>query len=389
MRLDDWRPHLLRTRDGGKTWTEIVDGIAGGTTRVIREDPKTRGLLFAGTEQTVFVSFDDGDHWQSLRINMPATSIRDLVVHDDDLIAGTHGRGFWVLDDIEPLRQAKSTSALLRPARAWRVRGNMNTDTPFPPDEPGGPNPPDGAVIDYVLPSAAKSVKISILNGSEVIRTFDSADKVEPPKDSGNIPWYWIRPQRVPSTAAGMHRFVWDLHYTPLPGKPQYPIAATPYDTPPAPSSPWVMPGNYTVQLTVDGQTMSAPLTVAMDPRVKSSNDALAQQFKLSKELYDAIGKLNAAIGDVRTRRDAAKGAKSGESALDALLGAQGENDFPPQRPAPGQPPTLNSVATTMRALMSAIESADVAPTPALARAVEEMRKQFGDVMKRYEALPR
>jgi len=395
MRLDDWRPHLLRTRDGGKTWSEIVDGITGGTMRVIREDPKTRGLLFAGSEQAVFVSFDDGDHWQSLRINMPATSIRDLVVHDDDLVAGTHGRGFWVLDDIEPLRQARSAASLLRPARAWRVRNNLNTDTPFPPDEPAGPNPPDGAVIDYVLPAAAHSVKIAILNGEEVVRTFDSGEKVEPPKDSGNIPWYWIRPLRVPPVTAGMHRFVWDLHYTPLAGRPQYPISATPYDTPPAPTSPWVMPGNYTVRLTIDGQASDAPLSVAIDPRVKTPHEGLAQQFTLSKELYDDLVKLNAAITDLRARRDASKSAtgaaqsaKSGESALDALLGAQPEDSGPPRAGA-GQAPTLNGVAATMRSLMSALQEADVAPPSQIVRAVETTRGQFNDVMKRYQELPR
>ena len=157
LRLDDLRPHILRTRDGGKTWTEIVTGIPDNeNVNAVREDPKRKGLLFAGTERTVYVSFDDGDHWQSLRLNLPATSVRDLTVKDNDLAIGTHGRGFWILDDITPLRQLDDkvlagNAYLFEPELAYRVRWNMNTDTPLPPDEPAGQNPPDGAILDYYL----------------------------------------------------------------------------------------------------------------------------------------------------------------------------------------------------------------------------------------------
>jgi hypothetical protein len=156
LRLDDLRPHILRTHDGGKTWTEIVNGIPDGApVNVVREDPKRKGLLFAGTETQVYVSFDDGDHWQSLRLNMPATSIRDLIIKDNDLCVGTHGRGFWILDDITPLRQidarTESADTLFAPEPALRVRWDMNTDTPLPPEVPAGQNPPDGAIIDYWL----------------------------------------------------------------------------------------------------------------------------------------------------------------------------------------------------------------------------------------------
>ena len=161
LRLDDMNPHIYRTHDGGKTWKEIVNGIPGGApVSVVREDPKRKGLLFAGSETQVYVSFDDGDHWQSLRLNMAASSVRDLVIKDDDLVVGTHGRGIWILDDITPLRQIDATTAqqdvvLFKPQTAWRVRWNMNTDTPLPPDEPTAPNPPEGAIIDYYLKSAA------------------------------------------------------------------------------------------------------------------------------------------------------------------------------------------------------------------------------------------
>jgi photosystem II stability/assembly factor-like uncharacterized protein len=295
FRLNDLRPHIYRTRDGGKSWTHIAQGIpAEGIVNVVREDPKTRGLLFAGTENAVYVSFDDGAQWQPLRLNMPATSIRDLVVHEDDIAVATHGRGFWILDDIEPLRQARSANTLLAPQRAWHVRWNKNTDTPLPADEPAGQNPPDGAILDYVLAAPASLVTLEILNpDGALVRRYASNDPVEPVQDTANVPWYWIRPQRVPSAAAGMHRFVWDLHYPPLPQpRPSYPIAAVPFETAPTPTSPWVLPGTYTVRLTVDGKTSTQPLIVAMDPRVKTPRAGLEEQFHLSMQVYGWMQRL-------------------------------------------------------------------------------------------------
>src|SRR5438132_2078598 len=307
FRLDDLRPHIYRTLDGGKAWTQIINGIVDGSiVNVVREDPKTRGLLFAGSEQAVYVSFDDGDHWQSLRLNMAPSSIRDLAVHGDDLIAATHGRGFWILDDIEPLRVAPpSSAAFLFPiANAWRFRWNKNTDTPLPPDEPAGQNPPDGAIIDYFLsgapPSSVASLEI-LDSAGKLVRQYASTDIAEEPKDTGQIPWYWIRPTRVLSAAPGMHRFVWDLHYTPAPGvRPSYPIAAVAFNTAPSPTSPWVMPGTYTVKLTANGKSVTRPLVVKMDPRVKTPIEGLRQQFTLSKEMYDGIVTASAALTQLR-----------------------------------------------------------------------------------------
>src|SRR5208337_854189 len=170
LRLDDMRPHILRTHDGGKTWTEIVSGIPDGApVDVVREDPQRKGLLLAGTERQVFVSFDDGDHWQSLRLNMPATSVRDLQIKGDDLIAAAHGRGFWILDDIAPLREllqalmnSNDVTFLFNPAVAMRVRWNTYSDTPMPPDEPAAENPPDGAIIDYLLSALPRDVTVDI-----------------------------------------------------------------------------------------------------------------------------------------------------------------------------------------------------------------------------------
>jgi photosystem II stability/assembly factor-like uncharacterized protein len=290
FRLDDIRPHIYRTTDGGKSWTHITNGIPdAGIVNVVREDPKTKGLLFAGTEREVYVSSDNGDHWQSLRLNMPASSIRDLVLHEDDVVVGTHGRGFWILDDIEPLRQ--SPALLYKPQRAWRYRWNKNTDTPLPADEPAGQNPPDGAIIDYYLASPAAAVTLEILDANNtLVRRYTSRDVAPPPADTGNVPWYWIRPTLTLATTKGMHRFVWDLHYTPVPPKtPSYPISAIPFNTPPDYSSPWVLPGTYTVRLTADGKTATQPLIVQMDPRVPTSRAGLEQQFALSMRVYEAL----------------------------------------------------------------------------------------------------
>ncbi len=390
FRLDDLRPHILRTKDGGKTWTEIVDGIASGAiVNVVREDPKTRGLLFAGSETQVWVSFDDGDRWQSLRQNMPATSIRDLVLKDDDVVVGTHGRGFWILDDIEPLRQARSQSALLKPAKAYRFRWNKNTDTPLPPDEPAGQNPPDGAILDYVLAAPAKSVALEILDAAgKLVRRYSGADKAEAPKDFANVPWYWIRPPRVLSTAPGGHRFVWDLHYTPLPeAQTVYPIAAVAYNTAPIPTGPWVMPGDYTVKLTVDGKSSTQPLRVVMDPRVKTPREGLAEQFRLSKQMYDGTVRAYAALDRVRGVREQIKAIANPPANVATALA-----DFDKQAAAlegeagaPGD--TLNGVAFSLRSVMSLLQGADAAPTTQGAAAAADRTKALGEVMAKWDAL--
>jgi photosystem II stability/assembly factor-like uncharacterized protein len=299
FRLDDLRPHIYRTRDAGKTWTHITTGIPdGGIVNVVREDPQRRGLLFAGTEQAVYVSFDDGDEWQSLRLNMPATSIRDLVIKDDDLVIGTHGRSFWILSDITPLRQvgprvAAAAVHLYRPQDAWRVRWNMNTDTPLPPDEPAGENPPDGAVINYWLKAPVASVLVEIVDAAgRVARRYTSEEKAEPVRDEGNAPRYWIRPAKPPGKTAGMHRVVWDLHYTPPRAASSFPIAATPGNTVRVPAGAWAPAGGYTVRLTAAGQTVTAPLRVRMDPRVKAPPSALQQQFTLSMRIVPAMNRL-------------------------------------------------------------------------------------------------
>jgi photosystem II stability/assembly factor-like uncharacterized protein len=310
FRLDDLRPHIFRTHDGGKTWREIVKGLPpGGIVNSVREDPVRKGLLFCGTEQAVYFSTDDGENWQPLRLNMPATSIRDLVVHEDDVVVGTHGRSFWILDDVTPLRQIDEKIAaadvyLFKPQLATRVKRSVHTDTPFPQEEPTGQNPPDGAIINYYLKAKSSSpivLEISDAAG-KLVRRFASDDKpLEVDLKRVNPPAYWIRPFQPLKNEAGMQRFVWDLLY-PNPPSDNYdlPISAIYKDTPWTPQGPAVLPGVYTVRLTANGRTMTQTLTVRIDPRVKTSPTGLQQQFGLSMQAYEGIKISRAAFAEVR-----------------------------------------------------------------------------------------
>jgi photosystem II stability/assembly factor-like uncharacterized protein len=312
FRLDDVHPHIYRTHDGGKSWAKIVNGIPDNeVVNTVREDPVRKGMLFAGTERAVYVSFDDGDHWQSLRLNMPATSIRDLVIHEDDLVIGTHGRSFWIMDNITPLRQLSpqtggAETVLFKPAAAYRVARNRNTDTPLPPEFPAGENPPDGATIDYFLKErVAGPVKLEVFDrAGKLVRGYSSDDRPEPPDRELNVPTYWIRPARILSAEPGMHRFVWDVRYAP-PGalSHDYPISAVYLDTPRYPLGPWAMPGTYTFKLTVGSQVYSQPLTIKMDPRVKTPLTGLMQQFTLSHRVWSAMNDDCAAIVGIRALR--------------------------------------------------------------------------------------
>jgi len=405
FRIDDLRPYLYRTHDGGKTWQLITTGLpADAPADTIREDPVRKGLLFAGTEKAVWVSFDDGDHWQSLELNLPHSSMRDLWIHDDDLIVATHGRGFWILDDITPLRQAgaqvSATAAyLFQPATAYRVRRSTNTDTPLPADEPAAQNPPDGAVLDYFLEQPAGGpVTLEVLDPQgNLVRRFSSDDPPEFTRaemEKQLIPLYWIRWPRTLSTAPGMHRWVWDLHYPAPAGERGFPISAVPGDTPREPLGPDALPGQYTVRLTANGVTATKQLTVKMDPRINLPLQELVQQFHLETDLASMTTlshQARAQAGSLRAQIKALSGKASGPlaeslSALDQKIAALMQ--APRGAAAGGTPaPTLGRVNGTAGSLYGAIGQADAAPTAAQVQAVSALAEEFASVMKSWGVL--
>jgi photosystem II stability/assembly factor-like uncharacterized protein len=419
IRIDDFKPHIYRTHDGGATWTHITTGIPDGAIiNTVREDPKRRGLLYAGSENQVWVSFDDGDHWSSLRLNMPATSIRDLIIKDDDIAVGTHGRSFWILDDVEPLRQLKENTAssdavLFKPAAAYRFRWSKYPDTPLPPDEPYGQNPPDGAIIDYYIGANTRGdTKLEIVNSAgRVIRTYSSRDTSMAPADIGNTPSYWIRPTKVLSAAPGFHRFVWDVHFAPPAGTSsqpgQYPISATPGDTPREPRGPWALPGQFTVRLTAGGKTYTQPLTIKMDPRVKTPPTVLAQMHAMSVRLFDAIAR-DSLIADrarvVRTQlRDAREHAGASSAAMQSIDGfeqqltsvvgqagggrGRGGGGGGRGGGAPGARPTFASINGELLSLLALVEDSDAPLTTQATAAVASAERDFASLNARWTAL--
>ncbi len=342
----DEKPYLFRTRDFGQTWQPIVGGLptdepTGSFLRVVREDTKRKGLLFVGTETTVHVSFDDGDHWQSLRLNLPNTSYRDLVVHGDDLVAGTFGRSFWVLDDISPLRQLTpalisrlhSGPYLFKPANALRVRRNINQDTPLPPEVPHAANPPEGAVIDYYLPSRpAGDIRIEIFDAqNRLVRTLSSRPAPPLNEPAPPVPDYWLRPPHQLTMNVGTNRTNWDLRYddpAALSHNWAQVMNAIYRDTPYTPQGAIALPGVYTLKLTVDGQTATQTVTVHEDPRVGESPSAMAEmraQFELEQKNtagmsishtgYDQVTALRARLKELSSAPAAVSQAAS---ALDA-----------------------------------------------------------------------
>ncbi len=335
IRLDDMQAHIYKTTNGGKTWTEIVNGLPNDPINVVKEDPKRKGLLFAGSERAVYVSFDDGANWQSLRLNMPATSIRDLVIKDDDLVIGTHGRSFWILDNISPLRhlnnQSSNQSAILyKPQNAYRVRWNMNSDTPLPQEEPVGQNPPDGAIIDYYIDKKAGKLSLQILDSkNNLVRNYSSADTLYK-IGNVNIPSYWIRPQLALSAEGGHHRFTWDMHYQPLNVPPSYPIAAVYANTAPNETSPWVLPGKYTARLSIDGKSYDQIIEVKMDPRVKTAAKDLQLQHDLSISCYNNIKKCMAALQGLDPNSEKAKALAKYLSSFMSIQNTLQDSDWPP-----------------------------------------------------------
>jgi len=403
FRINDTHPYIYRTHDGGKTWRLIVSGLPDfGPVDTVREDPVRKGLLFAGTENAVWVSFDDGDRWQSLQLNLPHTSMRDLWIHENDLIVATHGRSFWILDDIAPLREASAelatTAHFFTPAAAYRVQRSTYPDTPLPPDEPAGANPPDGAALDYYLPSSASAVTLEVLDAQgHTVRRFSNTDKPEISDEDLQkqlIPLYWVRAPRKLSTDAGMHRWIWDLHYpAPIATRHDYPISAVPHDTPRFPLGPNALPGSYTVRLTVDGKTFTSSLTIKVDPRVKASASDLEEKFKVEAHLASIMGESSQALiqgGSIReqleklnaqTNTPTGDAVQAFQKKLTALLGVSGGFFAPPS-----QEVTLSRVNGQAGTLYQQVWQADAAPNSSQAEAVVAVERDGADVVQRWTA---
>jgi len=406
FRINDEQPYIYRTHDGGKSWKLITTGLPEiGPVDTVREDPVRKGLLFAGTENSVWVSFDDGDHWQSLQLNLPHTSMRDLWIHESDLIVATHGRSFWILDDISPLREVSASLAaadahLFTPAHAYRVQRDTYTDTPLPPDEPTAANPPDGAIIDYYLAHASSApVTLEILDAqSKLVRKFSSADKPEATEAELKkqlIPLYWLRPFRSLSTEAGMHRWVWDLHYAaPVSTRHDYPISAIPGDTPRYPLGPTALPGSYTARLTANGKSYTANFTVKMDPRVKITAAGLGQKFHLETRMASLLSETSKAVmqaGSIREPLQKLSEQATGptkdsvqafQKKLTGVLGSPSGFFAPPSAEA-----TLARANGQVTVLYGQVWQADAELTAAQSEAVTSTEHDVSDVMKRWDAL--
>jgi len=403
FRIDDLRPYIYRTHDGGKSWKLIIEGLpADSPVDTVREDPIRRGLLFAGTETAVWVSFDDGDHWQSLQLNLPHTSMRDLWVHDNDLIVATHGRSFWILDDIAPLRQLAESKVegspfLFQPATTYRVRRSTGTDTPIPPDEPTGENPPDGAIIDYFLPQQSSGpVSLAIYDShGKLVRRYSSTDQPEVTEadlEKQLIPLYWIRmPKALPATE-GMHRWVWDFHYpAPIATSHEYPISAVPHQTPRTPLGPIALPGQYTVRLTANGKDYSERFTIKIDPRVKTPPAGLAQEFNVATRLATMLTQSSQAVLEARSILEQIKAIspKANGPVLESLksLGQRVSDVLGASGATTQSAPALKPLNTSIATLYGDVERADAAPTAILLENTEGAERVFPVVMKRWEVL--
>ena len=395
-------PLLYRTRDGGKTWQKIVTGLPtsgtlAGIARFVREDPVRRGLLYAGTETSVWVSFDDGDHWQPLQLNLPPTSMRDLTVHGEDLVLATYGRSIYILDDVTPLRQVSrdipTAPLLFKPAEAVRIRWDNNQDTPLPREVAAGKNPPDGAIFDYFLPSAATgdaSIDITDARGN-LVRHFSSA-AAAPANSFPNVPEYWFATPAVVSKEAGAHRFVWDLRYAEPRVLPynyygalidytEYTLAdhAIPEETPRVqPQGPLVAPGTYAITLTVNGQAYKQQLTVKIDPRVHTPQSDLEQQLDWALHMtralsatHDGFFQAHALQEAIAAEQVSASGDQSNEEVTSALksLAERAASVAQGTHTEPGFGPENRDLARTF----TMIESGDMRPADTAKEAAQQI----------------
>jgi photosystem II stability/assembly factor-like uncharacterized protein len=404
---DDLHPHIFRTRDFGQTWQETTRGIREiDFVRTVREDPVRRGLLYAGTETGVYVSFDDGEHWQPLRLNMPVVAIHDLAVEQDDLVAATYGRSFWILDDVTPLRQIDARMAptgahLFTPRTAIRVRRDENQDTPLPPEVPAGKNPPDGAILNYVLPAnASGEIQLGIYDAEEkLVQSFSSVAEPKEPEETPFVAHYWIGHPQGLSKSAGMHRFVWNLrHADPRAMHPQspynYPIAAIVGSTPLPPQGPLVLPGKYEVRLKAGGQVLRQPLEVKMDPRVTVARNELQSSLELQLRIsallernfdgYQQAKQLRARLAEwmKRPKEDPIAVAAS---ALDGkVLALEGEATPILETPKSA---SFMAVNDTLTALMALVDGADFAPSEESFAAYRRICKGSNEALAAWQEL--
>jgi photosystem II stability/assembly factor-like uncharacterized protein len=402
-RLEDLHAYLYRTRDFGKTWQQASSGISEGSfLNCVREDPLRKGLLYACTELGVYISFNDGDSWQSLQLNMPAASIRDLVVHADDLVVATHGRSFWILDDASPLRQmnAQVSAAdlwLFKPAAAYRVRPGSDQGTPVPMDEALAQNPPDGAIVDYWLKEKARGpVELEIFEADgSLVRRF-SSDDLPPKTNPANLPiaMEWVREAATLSAEAGTHRFIWDLHY----GLPKS-IHRSFY----GPAGVWSLPGNYTAKLMANGKSSSQSLTIKMDPGISTTEDGLRQEFVAASRISARLGEVAAAqerAEDLQKQIAARKTQAGGNAEVSAALaelarkidevhGTPGEQEFGffALRLPGGESTTLHKVATALTGLLMIVDGADAPPTADARMAAEKWEAAGADALGRWKAV--
>ena len=368
--------YIARTHDGGKTWQMIVNGIpAADAVEVVREDPKRKGLLYAGTTSGVFVSHDDGDHWESLQLNLPHTMVSDLDVHGDDLVASTYGRALWILDGLAPVREQVTETHLFEPSMAVRARWDNNQDTPNPPETPAGENPPDGAILDYFLAKPGEATLTITDADGAVVRRFSASDKA-PELPLPNVPSYWFAPVSGVPTAAGLNRFVWDLRSAPPKALPysyggdlleytEYTLAdhAIPGNTPrEQPVGPLVMPGKYTVELSFGGQSYRQTLTVVQDPRTVVAEADLREQWEWEQKLMQGMEASYKAYFELAARKkNAADEARKKE--IDLMIKGT--------RKVPGVGPLNRDLGR----LYTSLQSGDVRPSDTMQQAMEAKLK--------------
>jgi photosystem II stability/assembly factor-like uncharacterized protein len=402
--FDDLHPYIYKTSDYGKTWAKLGQGIPDDHfVRVVREDPKKRGLLYAGTEEEVFVSFNDGANWRPLKLNLPTTPIHDLAIKNDDLVVATHGRAFWILDDLSPLRQytddvVQKDACLYTPATAYRIQAGAGS--PHHVSKTSGQNPPAGAVIYYYLkekPTADSETKIEILDSfGKVIRQYSSAESnpLEEPLDPDEK-----KPEKQIKPEAGLNRFVWDLRYEEAHHVPGYYL----WEYGSGARGPVAVPGHYEVRLTAAGQTLTAPFEVKLDPRVNVSHADLEQQFNLLLATRDELSRVYDTVNQIQDVRSQLFGlkqrlpenasAKTIVSAADDLekkLVAVRDDlinlDISANEDSLAYPPQLDA---KLAYLAMDVGSADSAPTEAEQREFEKLKRQSGELIAHWDDLQR